>query len=195
MTAVQTLCSRAVLLERGKIDAVGNPNEIISRYSKLHIDQCRERLYNPPLHLEGIKINSIRIGHGLSESELEPLFENQGIKLSVDCEVNVADPRLDLTFHLQNGLGETILVFSTGRKEKGLHKGKYQIEFPFPPYFFMPGDFSLMLIVVVNKREGIFTQPQILAFTVLEAERNWGEFMGKDPGYLRPPVEVHYHEI
>lgn len=195
MTAVQTLCSRAVLLERGKIDAVGNPNEIISRYSKLHIDQYRERIYNPPLHLEGIKINSIRICHGLSESELGPLFENQGIKLTVDCEVNVAEPRLDLTFHLQNGLGETILVFSTGRKEEGLPLGKTRIEFPFPPHFFIPGDFSLLMIVIANRREGIFSQPQTLAFTVLEAERNWGEYMGKEPGHIRPPIEVHYHEI
>jgi len=194
MTAVQTLCNRAVLLDRGKIDAVGNPNDIISGYSKLHVNQCLEREYNPPLHLEGIKINSIRLGHGLSVAELEPLFENQGIKLTVDCEVNVTEPRLDLTFHLQNGLGETILVFSTGRKEQGLPMGKCQIEFPFPPYFFMPGDFSLTLMVVINRRESIFTQPQILTYSVLEAERNWGEFMGKDPGYLRPPIEVNYNE-
>jgi lipopolysaccharide transport system ATP-binding protein len=194
MTAVQTLCNRAVLLDRGKIDAVGNPNDIISGYSKLHVNQCLEREYNPPLHLEGIIINSIRIGQEQSQINREPLFENQGTNLSVDCVVDVAVPRLDLTFHLQNGLGETILVFSTGRKEQGLPMGKFRIEFPFPPYFFMPGDFSLTLMVVINRRESIFTQPQILTFSVLEAERNWGEFMGKDPGYLRPPIEVNYNE-
>jgi len=194
MTAVQTLCNRAVLLDRGKIDAVGNPNDIISGYSKLHVNQCLEREYNPPLHLEGIIINSIRIGQEQSQINREPLFENQGTNLSVDCVVDVAVPRLDLTFHLQNGLGETILVFSTGRKEQGLPMGKFRIEYLFPPYFFMPGDFSLTLMVVINRRECIFTQPQILTFSVLEAERNWGEFMGKDPGYLRPPIEVNYNE-
>ena len=194
MTAVQTLCNRAVLLDRGRIDAVGNPNDIISGYSKLHVNQCLECEYNPPLHLEGIKINSIRIGQEQSQINREPLFENQGTNLSVDCLVDVAVPRLDLTFHLQNGLGETILVFSTGLKEQGLPLGKCQIEFPFPPYFFMPGDFALTLFVVINRRESIFTQPQILTFSVLEAERNWGEFMGKDPGYLRPPIEVNYNE-
>ena len=193
MTAIQTLCQKVILLNKGSIEEVGPPPTVIAQYARTQAQTFNFREYNPPLNIKGITIFNLELRNGDSSTISDVLFENQELTLNVVAELRDWAPRLDLTFHLQNGLGETIFSFSTGRTSQGLPKGKVNVAFKFPSYFFVPGDFSLLLMVVENRRAGIFNQPQALNFNIMEAQRNSDEFMGKEPGFIRPPIEVQFH--
>ncbi len=78
-------------------------------------------------------------------------------------------------------------MFSFSSKDNiKLKKGTNKLTCIFPENFFQSGNYSLSLFVVVDKRTAIFIENDIFIFTVVDRARDLGEYMGREPGYIRP---------
>ena len=55
-----------------------------------------------------------------------------------------------------------------------------------PANFFNNGSFSFDLFIVKNIKESIYIETDILEFTLINKPAKLGEYMGEEPGALRP---------
>ena len=63
MTAIERLCDRALLLEGGEVEALGNPNEVAARYREVNAGPPGERIAGAadaewPARLTGVRLGS-----------------------------------------------------------------------------------------------------------------------------------------
>jgi len=101
MASVQNLCSRAILLSNGQIEAVGNVDDLIDRYlnsnkDNINIDfDSKKRKGNGLLKINGYKIiekrNNEIVENVLSGSEIEIHldYESKVVKEISDCKFSI----------------------------------------------------------------------------------------------------------
>lgn len=192
MTAIQTLCNSAILLKNGKIKSQGRPAEIISQYAD-EVAFATHHIFSPPLELPFISLISVCLVNENTHAETS-FFENNSFKIQLNYQEYSQKQQIDFTFHLLNGIGEAVCSFSTATGSDKIKSGKGYVEFIFPPYFFQAGQFSFDLFVVANKNKAIFHKANILSFNVVEVSRILGEYLGREPGSIRPQIETKFFE-
>ena len=70
-----------------------------------------------------------------------------------------------------------------------MHSGQNILGCYFPESFLQSGQYFLSLLIVKNKKRAIFIERDILNFIVVDAKREIGTYMGKEPGSIRPRFE------
>ena len=70
-----------------------------------------------------------------------------------------------------------------------LNTGLNKLSCYFPESFLQSGQYFLSLFIIKNKKKAIFIERDILNFVVVDASREIGVYMGREPGYIRPQFE------
>lgn len=186
MSAVRTLCSKAVLLNNGGVEYIGDTAKCIGMYlgeeNKGYFNYKNYDLFSKDnsLHLTQISIKG-------KHSEIhEPLIESDIIELTADFEITDESPeRYHITYHLNNQVGEALFSFSSS-KTTTLIKGKNRLTCIFPENFFQSGNYSISLFVIKDRQQAIVAEKEIFPFTIVDRSREIGVYMGREPGYIRP---------
>jgi ABC-type polysaccharide/polyol phosphate transport system ATPase subunit len=119
MGAIERFCDRAMLLEKGRMVAIGEPGEIARRYNKLNFGHTPHRLEveepDAEIHLQASRPADIldawfedTAGNRVAESAYgEPLW----VCIEVRFNEELADPIFGLT--LRNQIGGTVFATTT----------------------------------------------------------------------------------
>ena len=198
--AIQSLCDRALLLDRGKLLMDGEPSEVMDYYNALVAE--KENASVEVMRLDSGKAQTIS---GTREAVVESIglfnpvgepveFVNVGepVELRVKARVHGGIPRLVFGYMIKDRLGQPVFgtnTYHTHQVLEDLHDGQiveYRIGFPMS---FGPGSYSVSTALsssethLVNNYEW---RDLALVFTVANQNRNF--FVGS--AWVPPAIEV-----
>jgi lipopolysaccharide transport system ATP-binding protein len=190
MQALRNLCNRALVLERGKIVASGDPENAITQYLKSGEEQFLGKDYSLKGSMPGNEY--IRV----QKVELQPQYLNQHqfidirtpLRVQFEFWYDIEEPGDLITgIHLFNFTGEFIFDLSSKRYtlEKGLVKGECLI----PGNFLNDGSYYISIVFIRNTTIRLFYLESCLSFDVEDYREN-GSWYGKWAGVVRPTFPV-----
>lgn len=172
MTAVGDLCSRTVLLERGRVIGVGRSHEVIRKYLTNFSVAEPETVVHPPHADLGAAIRRIL----LSDSTGTPTTTidwRSSISVAVEFVVSKLQPALSIGVTLVNQLGVRTLhswaVFQ-GRFEPGF----YVVRGRFPAATLSPGRYHVQARAERYGVEPLHIPDEVGAFEVIKTSGEFG---------------------
>jgi len=186
MASVKALCTRGIVLEHGRIAFQGNIDASVSFYLRGGSELQNKKVFDDSFNNDVFNINEISIKNTAKKVD-EPILEDEEIELITDIYIKSNTPeKYHITYHLYNEMGEAMFSFSNTGGDNQLVKGLNILACYIPKGFLQSGQYFLSLFFVEDKRSAIFIEKDILSFVVVDAQREIGTYMGKEPGYIRP---------
>jgi lipopolysaccharide transport system ATP-binding protein len=185
MAAVKSLCNRGIMLKNGKVVLDADVDTVVQRYLKSDSSDENHKVFDPGVVVEEVVLHEIKIC-SIGKSVSEPIVEGEEIEFLTKLEILNHPEAYHVTYHLLNELGEVMFSLSHTTENVPLRKGVNNLVCTFPGKFFNTGTYFLNLIVVKDKKNGIYVEKDIAAFTIINKEQELGSWMGREPGYLKP---------
>jgi lipopolysaccharide transport system ATP-binding protein len=186
MASVKSLCTRGIVLENGLLAYEGGIENTISHY--LNKGERKNNYLNFNNEYENDVFNLHTISLKIpNQPDDRPLSEDEEIILETHIDIKSKNAsRYHITYHLYNEMGEAMFSFSHARNNITLQAGRNILSCYFPKSFFQAGQYFLSFFIVEDRRKVIFVEKDILGFTVINATRTIGGYMGREPGYIKP---------
>lgn len=186
MASVKTLCQRGIMMENGRIHFDGDVDNAVLNYlgsNKLN-DGNRFRFQDVKNEFFDLKEINFRNKY---KTEDDPLLENAEIEFATKFELHTENPeRYHITYHLLNDYGEALFSFGTQSNEQIFKNGENEIVCSFPAKFFQSGNYYLNFLLIEDRKSTVIREPDIASFTIVDSDRDFGVFMGREPGFIRP---------
>lgn len=180
MTAVNSLCSRGILIENGALKLEGTTSDIIQNYlsnfrnkESFDIDLVSE--------CESISIKSLRIS---SSENNEKILISKSILIKLKISILKETQNL-YNFNLFFTDGADLTLFVLSSEASHFVKGDFLIEFNIPENFLNDIHYNVDVMAVENKSKGILFKDNVLYFKADEPQRD-GAWFGSYPGVIRP---------
>ena len=203
LQAIMRLCSRAFLLDHGKLIAEGDPQTVIRSYLQSDNGGVAEKRYTPEDNPgnEYLRVNQVRVCD--DDGNTRNIYEIQeNINIEFDFEVLGQDRQMSPHFLLTNTEG--IMLFRSHsvdeQSNQMLKQGRYISKATIPANLLAEGE----IIVTASFASYIpaFTvhasMPEILSFVVEDRELEGGSrgfYKGAFVGVIRPKLSwntIHY---
>jgi lipopolysaccharide transport system ATP-binding protein len=198
--AIQSICDRAILLNGGRLEKEGSPEEIMDYYNAMlaekerHTVRQEKREDGKVQTISGTGESTVRDIALLNESgeRTEAVAVGSKVTLEVKVTVHAAIPRLVLGYMIKDRLGQAMYGTNTLLKELPLDNVRAGEELTYRFSFPMnlgPGSYSVATALVssdthlVNNYEW---RDLALVFTVMNVDRE--HFIGC--AWLDPSVEI-----
>jgi lipopolysaccharide transport system ATP-binding protein len=186
MQAVNTLCSKAIWLQSGKIKSTGPAHSVINQYLGAHQRKLWHQEWQPE-NAPGndfIKVLSVKLEPDIPELGV-PLNITNALTVKFVFQNNSNDINLVAGLHLFTLSGECIFDVSTTPSifKEGLMEGECSI----PGNFLNDGSYYFSIIFVKNTSEPLFYLEECLYFDMEDYRVNTSWF-GKWMGYIRPQL-------
>ncbi len=193
MTAIRSLCNRAVWLDKGSIVQEGTTETVATNYLRTSFSTLNLRVWNDPATAPGNE--RVRF-HRASVHPVQPSTNFDGINVRTPFVIEfdywnlVPNAKLNLSLILFNDEG--MPLFNTGPIGEPVWHGK-----PFPAGLFrsqcfVPGDLMnagthrVQLMVVEDQSSVIFRTDDILVFDIMDSTELRTGWYGKVIGAVRP---------
>jgi len=200
MTAIESLCDWAILLDEGRSVSKGSPRQVIPEYLQEAFSSLTQQVWLEQAEAPGN--DDVRIHRAC----VRPLKVNSSNLITVHTPFAIefdywnlqGDNNLDLSIHLINEQG--ILVFDVGRVERPEWQANDVPLGLFRDICYIPGDllndgmYRITLFVSKDQRE-IYRAPDILVFDVQDTPGMRGDWYGKWPGAIRPTLKWTTQQI
>lgn len=137
LAAIQSLCNRCVLLEKGKIVAEGEPDHVINQYKFRQKDQATSSLIDYRQEKRSQEVKYSKLGNN-------KVFEiDEEVILNVEIESTQKFKNLLLEFHIYNQDDEKICeIYSwDSGQEININNEKVKLEFSFGKMRLKSGDY------------------------------------------------------
>ena len=185
MTAVRTLCGRAIRLDQGRLFIAGEVYQVISEYLKCGANSVMERNWPDPESAPGNEKAKVR---RTAVMPLEPSHEGVitvQTPLLFEFEIwnNVPGAALNFSIHVHSLDGTYIFAVTSDsvHRPRGVVKGHFQV----PGNFLNDGTYTVTMMVIVDRAHDFLIYPDAVLFEVHDAGRS-GTWHGKWPGAVRP---------
>jgi lipopolysaccharide transport system ATP-binding protein len=187
MSAVKSLCSKGIVLKNGSIVFAGTASEAVLEYTLLGSGSQYKRIWETgEIMPEGLLLHSASIIPDGGSFDL-PVQRVEPLTFEISLTNSIVGRSLDITLHFKDGSGEKIFVVSSSSSlDKGATYGKAIFTAKIPPHFLNTGTYSIDLYVVADRRAAIYVEPDIVTFTLIDVPVELGQFMGAEPGAIRP---------
>ncbi|QIR37980.1 ABC transporter ATP-binding protein [Tolypothrix sp. PCC 7910] len=186
MTALRSLCDRALLLRSGCVVSEGETNRIISDYLEtLNTSMVMEKCWDDPNTAPGNE--KVRLNYIAIFPDNEDLSHEINIKtpLRIDFRYwNYLDGAiLNLSLHLYNLEG--LCIFNSVSNPAATPSGLIKSICYLPNNFLNDGSYQIMIMIVQDTSIPIYTSNDLISFNVNDIERE-GNWHGKWAGIVRP---------
>lgn len=145
MGAIQRLCAKTILLNKGKVVFYGDTKEAIERYldnenggnsnAKLFPAVAKDVVINDfSIHQDGVRTNYID--------------NDKSFEVTIDFEILRDLELFRVGFFVRNAIGDTLtrsLAADWNPDAENIKKGPHQAKFVFPAKLLMPGDYFFVL--------------------------------------------------
>ena len=192
MEAVNTLCEKAILIEKGQVIQQGTAREIVDLYLSKTFDQGTavvwekgKRPGDDVVKLDAVKLISEQ-GTG---TQVIDLTESIGVQINYEVLKEGFNPIPNI--HLSTIQGQKAFV-SIPKKNASLKKrGKHQATVWIPKNLLNVGKYSLKVpISTMSPYKGHVNIEDVLSFEVIEnISKRGSEYLGKMPGIIRPNLQ------
>jgi lipopolysaccharide transport system ATP-binding protein len=186
MAAVQKLCSKALILNKGKIQFSANPKECVEHYLRNNVNYNNEILFKQDINSYGIKLNFVKINY-LKDNEvinvesgfeIEVEFENYNLRKTITCGIVLINKDLIRLFEIP------CFLFT----EKNSKKGVFNIKATIPPYLLNAGNYNFNFVVAESQKHVLFKKENIVSVKVEDTNFNKGHNLNIPQGVLRPKI-------
>ncbi len=197
MSAVQSLCKRAIWLQDGKVKKDGQSDYVVAQYLKNRTDSTQEKTWDEVEKAPGNELVRLRSVCILPEkgNAIDILSVRTPFTIEVDYVTLKEGMRLNISMLLYNQ--ERTCVFASTTVDETKWDGK-----PFPLGLFrsvcqIPGNllnegiYSIALLIVKDTTLPIHSEEDALVFEVHDDGSGRGDWYGKWPGVVRPNLEWH----
>ena len=186
MIAVQSLCSRALLLKDACLEDEGAVASVVSGYLRLtHGIEETPEWDNPEgaPGIDALRVKRVQVLPGTSDAN-GLLTMQTPVRVETDFWVLKSDHQLHLTYHLLNDQG--IVVLTTGSPSARRERGAYRASFTVPANLLNSGGYSLKLFIVQNENQAIYQKESLASFSVVDGTGRDSAYMGHEPGVVQP---------
>ena len=185
MTAVQSLCTKAISLHKGQVRETGDVGKVINDYLSKEEKNEYERSWATPEEAPGgdtVKIKSIRLAPQLS-SEYDVIDVRTPLDIHFEFWNLEAGQEINLSFHLYNFKGDCIMNVASAvkRLDTGVCRGKLSI----PGNFLNDDSYYLSTMIVKDTSVPLFNLEEAISF-IVEDYRVGTAWHGKWMGAVRP---------
>ena len=185
MAAIKTLCSSALVMEKGGINFSGSTAEAVSKYLKGDTESQNCKQYGEYYDNKDFKLIEISF-NPTGSTHAVPLDEYHEIEINLKIEIKLLAERRKVTFVLSDENGDPVFTFSHYESGLHLHTGYNHLVCTLPPGFLNVGNYFLSFYVIQDNLTSVFIEKDIIAFDIQEGERGIGGWMGKEPGIIKP---------
>lgn len=207
MGAVQALCTRAIMLQSGKLFYEGTTRETIAKYSHMAFDGTKAiRNWSDPSQapgVSGVKLLSVKVLD--IQGNVRNIFTDNE-DFFIEMEFSVQNGGNYLTSNLQLFTEGGIFVLSSGNwasttlnvdpySIQSFKKGIYRSRIKFPPYFFNEGGFYINAVINREAMTPIVYVEEAVTFTIVDSgdmRKEYTDFVG---GVVRPKFEWETSQI
>ncbi|MFL6713973.1 MAG: ABC transporter ATP-binding protein [Sulfurifustis sp.] len=198
MPAVRMLCTRALLLNEGRLVMNGSPHDIVSHYMNSDVGIAAEREWDDPATAPGLDVAQLRAVRVVDSAGRvsESVDISDPIGLQMEYDVKVSGHILLSQFYVYNDEG--LLLFGTidGERRWQQHPrtpGRYISTAWIPGNLLTAGTFYVSCALLSRSSDtSQFYEQQVIAFHVTDnmgegtARGDWAGWMG---GVVRPLLE------
>ena len=192
MAAVKSLCKHGILLENGIIKDSGIIDDIVTRYLQGDNEVSNHKISNTPIfsyrdfHLFEIGLH--KKGAGFEDT----MRVDDELELYLRFKMTKAQT-LFPRFHFKNEQGAKIFSsMGDGTYYNPHHEsGMYELIISIPANFLNWGTFYIDLNLSTGQKT-IYTESDVISFTLSNKEIPIGMWMGREPGDVTP--QFIYHE-
>ncbi len=194
MGAVNTLCNRAILLEKGQMLSEGTAQEITHRYLQGRVEQFGALVEWSSADAPGdemVRLDRVRI-LGENRDKIEFLDVRHCAYIELEYRILDANCNPIPNYHLYSSEGFKIATLVDPAKNRNYGTGRYRSTLQIPAHFFNEGDFILgVALSSMAPLQIHYQDQQLLPFRVVDnlesPTRN--EYKGSFQGALRPMME------
>ena len=191
MAAVQSLCTRGLVLNNGKIQFVGGVVESVNEYLKQFSQDLREVKYdiiNAPGNSLA-KFIYARVSSKGRKKE-ETIREGDALEMEFEFYINSNEnQQLGITFHLYDEMGTFVFVGSSCSEEREINKGYYREKVIIPTDLMQEGIYTITkLLLVLNKGSVVCEINNPLQFEIMSKPHNGFGWKGKKEGTIKPKL-------
>jgi lipopolysaccharide transport system ATP-binding protein len=195
MVAVQSLCQKVILLDKGELIQNGPANQIVSNYlkyalSSTQMDQVWENKDEAP-GCEWVRLHRIAIQ--INDQDSNMITMESPFLILVEYWNEIPAACLHITLHIRNEQGITAFTtYSTqepGWNGQYLEKGLYKSVCHMPKNLLNSGRHSITILIVRNLSNVIYVREDALVFDVVDNRDRLGGTFGKEPGVVQPYLE------
>ena len=201
LTAVRALCSRVVVIDRGKVWFDGSPMVATSRYLETSVEHAARRIWDDEARAlggEGIRCREVRVrdAGGSTTAEIDV---QQPFRIEVEYEVLGHEAQVGVTLLVYNSEG--VLLFSSMNNRdsdwhgRAMPTGRYRSVCGFPGDLLNGGEHTVTLIVWTNGYRFIAREDDVVRFNVHDTGGARGDYMGGIEGAVRPVLEWRTEEV
>jgi len=198
MNAVNSLCSRCIHLQKGKISDIGKTEDIINQYLKGGNEKTNERDFS---HEKVIGDDHARllharlIGQHRETLEFTSIDQVSGIEYTFEIKKNGMNPIPNI--HLFTNKGECAFVSNIDPKGTYATQGRYKAIMWIPSHLLNAGTYSAGLALsTLNPTNVHFYEQDAIIFDVIEdVNKRVTEYKQTIPGVVRPLLQWHVEKI
>jgi lipopolysaccharide transport system ATP-binding protein len=185
ITAVKTLCDFGMVLENGTTKFMGKAHEAASYYLKGNSESQNTKNFGKLYDTEYFTLHEISLNPKGQDSDAI-LDEYQEIEINTVLTVKKDSQRLHFTYLLSNENGEALFTFTHASNNLKLIDGYNHLKCFLPKGFLNIGNYYLSVYLIEDAARSLFAENNILSFHIHEGSRGVGDWMGREPGVIKP---------
>jgi lipopolysaccharide transport system ATP-binding protein len=188
MTALKSLCERAIWLDKGRVMEDGQAGQVVLNYLQKGAVSTMEQVWEDEATAPGnekIRIRSARI-LSLGPQNGGAITIESPIRIEFEFWNNQPDVVLNFTMQLYTLEGTYVFAVASEVKRRPLGLTRETVEIP--AHLLNDGIYSVTIQIVQDTSSTLYLYPEILVFEVLDSARD-GNWFGKWPGVVRPKLE------
>lgn len=185
MTAIQTLCARALVLGKGQLVADGPTAPMVQRYLREIQGPTEERHWTDPQAAPGNELIRIKRVRVIPDVDTDDGLLTMQTPLRIETEYWATKSGMvaHITYHLINDQG--IVVLTTGSGARTHQSGTYRAVCRFPANLLNSGGYHLKFLAVHNENKVVYQHEKLASFTIVDAARRDHAYMGREPGVIQ----------
>lgn len=193
MTALRSLCSRAVWLNEGRVVEDGPAATVIDHYLQRNAETNLERRWDDPATAPGdhrARLHRVSIVN--QDPQMDQITVHSALEVQFDYWNYVDGATLNIAMFLYNL--EEVCIFNIGSMGRRQPAGLMRESVRIPGNFLNTGSYYINVMLVQDTSRPLAHEKNAVAFEVEEGER-FGNWYGRWPGAIRPKLEWRHETI
>ena len=189
MAAVKSLCKSGIILQNGEMNYIGAIEECVATYLKGTNNLSNYKCWKGLPEIKNDDFELYEIGIKSKNKSYDDIIRiDESVEFSATFKKNNPGKRIDITIHIKDDQGNKIFSTSSGSicENYDNSSGMYVSSILFPANFFNWGNLYIDLYIVENLKEATIIINDIISLTLSNIEIELGQWMGKEPGAIKP---------